>query len=181
VQRRHQGAIYQLAWAPDGSTLASAGNDGQVILWGHDLTPRQRLLQSDHATWSVAFSPDGRTVATGGGDKLVRLWDVKTGRPRQPPFLGHAGQVYGVAFSQDGTTLASAGEDATVRLWNLRTGHAHATLRGHGSQWVQTVAFTLTEGAAGTGPRQVLASASRDGTVRLWRAATEKEVQARPK
>jgi WD40 repeat protein len=177
----HSGAVYQVAWSPDGSTFASAGGDGMVLLWGRDLRPRQRLdLTPEGAgeVWSVAFSSDGQAMATGSSDQVVRLWRLtRTGQYVEERFTGHRGRVYSVSFSPDGSTLASASEDATVRLWSLRTRRLHGTLRGHAGKGVQAAAFAPADGSQS----RLLASASEDGAVRFWRAATEGEGLSRPR
>ncbi len=73
--------MYSVAFAPDGTTLATGDTDGTVILW--DLTdpaqPRrlgQPLTGHTGPVYSVAFAPDGTTLATGGDDGTVILWDL---------------------------------------------------------------------------------------------------------
>jgi hypothetical protein len=76
----HTGWVGEVAFSPDGHTLA-ASDDQIVILW--DLTDRtqpRRLGQplTGHTGWveEVAFSSDGHTMATASIDKTVILWDL---------------------------------------------------------------------------------------------------------
>jgi hypothetical protein len=111
--------LFTLAFAPDGSVLASAGTDQVVCLW--DITTGKESRRLDgHAgeVFTVAFAPDGRTLAAAGKDGAVRLWEIVTGKQRRR-LAAHAGEVFGVAFAPDGRLLASAGGDGTVRLWDL--------------------------------------------------------------
>ena len=113
--------IYNIAFSPDGKTLAGACWDSTVRLWDAKTGElKHRLTEhKEHAT-SVAFSPDGTTLASGGGlfDNTVRLWDPETGELKRV-FTGHMGSVQGVAFSPDGGVLASGSGDGTVLLWKV--------------------------------------------------------------
>jgi len=85
ILRGHTSDITGLAWSPAPtaqSTLASIGNDGQVLLW--NVTGQQQLLSH---SWSqspgvagnemeLAWSPDGRYIAAGYGDSTVIIWKV---------------------------------------------------------------------------------------------------------
>ncbi len=64
----HGGAVRAVAWSPDGSQLASGGDDGEVAIWdrGHRGTGRRRVEQFPQWIDVVAWSPDGTTVAACG-------------------------------------------------------------------------------------------------------------------
>jgi WD40 repeat protein len=69
-----------VAFAPNGLSLATAGDDQTVRLWGltNPARPRplgQALSGHTSAVSDVAFAPDGRSLATASGDQTVRLWD----------------------------------------------------------------------------------------------------------
>ena len=75
----HAFEVWGLDWSPDGGRLASAGADGQVIVWD----PRhQRALVSfrlDSEVRSVAWSHDGKKLAAVGQKGMVKLWSAEIG------------------------------------------------------------------------------------------------------
>jgi WD40 repeat protein len=160
--------VHAVAFAPDGRTLAVAGDGwynqpGQLVLW--DLTAGQsRAALPGHrgGVLSVAFTYDGALLASADFDGAVKLWDVATGTERTT-LVEHGLEAHAVAFSPDGLTLASAHLNGMIQLWDVATGAARATLRGHASV-VRTVAFA-PDGAT-------LASGGLDRTVRLWDVAS---------
>ncbi|RMH48636.1 MAG: cytochrome C [Alphaproteobacteria bacterium] len=80
VLRGHVGKIVDLAAAPDGRHLASAGWDGTARLWDIG-TGREILGIEAHPTGvnAVAFGPDGRTLLTAGKDGILAEWRLRDG------------------------------------------------------------------------------------------------------
>jgi WD40 repeat protein len=167
----HRFAVRDLAFAPnpDVPRLASASGDGTVRIW--DVTTGKETvapLRHTNEVNSVAFSQDGRLLASGGYDRVVKVWDTGTWTVlHEHP--DPTGTVESVAFHpKDSRVLAWGGKDATVKLWNRATNEIH-TLRGHTS-WVSGVAFS-PDG-------RWIASASFDGTVKLWQVPYMQEARA---
>jgi WD40 repeat protein len=159
----HTGAVFSLAYAPDGKLLASGSQDGTVRLWDTAAGKERFTLRAhDGEVLAVAFSPDGQLLVSGGKEGLAKVWDVKTGQERFS-LPRHQGAVTSVAFSPDGKRLASAGDGRTAKVWELATRQSVHSLEGHGS-FVQAVAFS-PDG-------KVLATGSADFALRLWDAAT---------
>ena len=72
-----------------------------------------------------------------------------------------------IAYSTDGQMIATGGSDGTIKLWDVRNFEHRFTFKGHTTA-VQCIKF-LSE--------TTLVSGSRTGHVRLWRAATEEQVE----
>jgi WD40 repeat protein/serine/threonine protein kinase len=164
-----RGWIWNVAFCPDGTRLASAsGGDRTVKIWD-TASGRELKTLKGHAggVYDVAWSPDGRRLASGSFDQTVRLWDTTTGEV-VAVFRGHTTAVLGVAFGPHGDRLASISEDQTVKLWDVRTAAGVRNLIGHTNN-IRSVAFSLD------GKR--LASGSWDQTVRIWDATTGQELR----
>jgi WD40 repeat protein len=118
----HKGWINAVAFGPDGTTLATGGNDGTVRLWDV-ATGKQRRTLTGHrgAVLDLSFDSEGGTLATGGADGTVRLWDPAGGGERRTINPGRTAQVYDVAFSPDGTLLATNTATA-LSVWKAATG-----------------------------------------------------------
>jgi WD40 repeat protein len=109
--------IRDLAFSPDGLTLASAGWDNTVRLW-EPTTGREIVPFRGHTgiIFRLAFAPDGKTLATSSFDGTVKLWNLKV-RAEVATLRGHRGPIPAVAFAPDGNLMATAGADGKIRLW----------------------------------------------------------------
>jgi len=76
----HTGVIHMLSYAPDGSALASAGQDGTVRIWDLKSATPRFVLPHDRPVLSVAYSPDGKLLASGSSDGSLHLWNSRTGK-----------------------------------------------------------------------------------------------------
>ena len=136
----HTDAGLDLAYFPDGKTLASASWDRTVRLWD-PVTGKELAVLRGHpkGPWTVAISPDGKLIASGGPETgSLILWDAAT----RKPLYTIPGSVGGIAFSPDGRTLATAAmkaaekggytvSDVTVR--DVTTGAPRTSLASPGS------------------------------------------------
>jgi WD40 repeat protein len=161
--------INSVAFSPDGKILA-AGGKGGVYLWqvrtGQLL---HRFVAHTGGTCTVAFAPDGRRLASAGGDGVIALWDIMTGKVTHR-YKGHRKTIRSVTFSPGGERIASASQDGTIRLWNTKTGRE---LWQAGDQVNEVLSLAFSPDG------KTLASGSVDRTdsLRLWEAATGKEIR----
>jgi WD40 repeat protein len=164
----HRDAIWACTFSPDGTRIASGGDDNEARLW-YAATGVLLATYRGHASkvLSAAFRADGAQLVTGSADGTVRQWDVATGREVEPPYDRHSGEVATAVYSPDGHWIASAGTDRTIRVWQATGRHDVAVLHGHTGN-VTGVAF------APDARRLASLSIGRgfgwagDNTVRVW-------------
>ena len=77
IIRGHEGPIFSVCYAPDGSRLYSAGSEGIVRVIGAD-SDRIEMHWSASPEWiyTLSVSPDGKQLATGDWAGNVRLWRI---------------------------------------------------------------------------------------------------------
>jgi WD40 repeat protein len=112
-------AIWSIAFMPNSSLVATAGQDG-VRIYDSISGKRERRLSSE-PTRNIAFSPDGKLLAVvqnTDADPTIRLVDTAN-LQLCATLQGHKAMVFSVRFSPDGKTLASASKDATALIWNV--------------------------------------------------------------
>lgn len=80
----HKQEVCGLKYAPDGSQLASGGNDNKLMVWqGTEATPVWRFAEHNAAVKAIAWNPhQSGILASGGGtaDKKIRFWNTITGK-----------------------------------------------------------------------------------------------------
>src|SRR5262249_12877454 len=138
----HSWYLYDMAFAPDGTRLASVGIEGTVLVW--DTSTGLLLAALELARMASAFrarfSPDGRHLLTfGNGETTVCVWDTQTWE-EEWRMEGAAAEVEGVAFSPDGRRVATGSKDGTVQVWDFASGKELGRVRGHEKE-VTSVAF----------------------------------------
>jgi WD40 repeat protein len=74
------GAIFALAFSPDGSRIAVAGASDEVPIHQTETGERTATCKGRKGNYALAFSPDGEHLATGGFDGKVRIYEVKSGK-----------------------------------------------------------------------------------------------------
>ena len=136
--------------------------------------PARHTLQSHRQPVTcVAFHPIFSSIASGSEDATIKIWDWELGELERT-VKGHTKGVLDVDFGgpRGGTLLASCSSDLTIKLWDPSDEYKNIrTLPGHDHS-VSAVRF-IPGGAAGAPMSgNLLASASRDKTIRIWDVTT---------
>jgi WD40 repeat protein len=169
----HARSAFSPQIADDGKTLYTASLDGTVLIW--DLVGRRRLGQRFTAGTRndnnprYALSSDGRLLAHGQADGAISLVDMRTLTPLKTfPVVSESG-VEGIGFVPGSHLLVVGGDSGSVALADADRGRVVERLHGHRATIrARAVSDNIiwTPGISADG--SLLATASKDGTIRFW-------------
>ncbi|CAB3378883.1 Hypothetical predicted protein [Cloeon dipterum] len=157
------------------------------------LEPSQTLSGHSSSVLCVRFDPSGAHLASGSLDKTLRVWDVASVKCAKV-LQGHDRYVTSCSFSRDGSLLSSGSNDKTVKIWNvggrmsvdsilvpsptascLPTDASHGKLVEERSASNVKLLQKIECGVSvnfcqfGPGPSNILAAATGEKFVKLWR------------
>jgi WD40 repeat protein len=167
----HDDVVFSIVFSPESQRLASASFDKTVRVW--DVASHKSLLRLDgHSdfVYGVAFSPDGKWLASCSKDRSVKITDASTGQSRQT-ISGMNEDILAVAFHPDGKSIVSSGYETSIFWWAARvegaavdSGQVTASprIRAQGGHGIAVHELVFSKDG------KLLASASADGTARLW-------------
>jgi WD40 repeat protein len=152
------------ALAPDGKRAAVGQNDGNVEVW--DLEAKSLVSRTPghlKAVMTVSFDRDS-VLRTAGADRYLKLWNRQwTATIDGIPFYDEEISPPAAAFARDGRAVLVA-RTSKVQLWHIER---HALDREIAGSDVPPATLVAISADASRG-----ATASADGTVRLWDLAT---------
>lgn len=135
--RKHTQAVNAVRFDPSGEMLATAGDDGMLIVWsradsitvefGHqdDDIKESWSVKLLHNTqleiYDICWSPDSRYIATGSMDHITKIYCVTTGQ-KLCDLANHSHYVQGVAWDPLGEYLATQGADRALHIYSLKPG-----------------------------------------------------------
>ena len=150
-------------FSPDNTMLVLPYRDGCHRVLKFPECKELFRIASAHNTeaLSARFSPDGRLLATNDRDMALRLWSVPdwkllgTIRPSGP-----SPQPWSMEFTPDSAQIVLTSWNKRAQVWNVSTLAMVSAFQGHGG--------LVTDVAIRTREPMIFATASTDGTLRLW-------------
>ncbi|KAJ2806846.1 Transducin beta-like [Coemansia guatemalensis] len=150
--------VTSIVWNEQGTLLATACFNGQLRIWTAKGELKQSLRQRYVPIIAMRWNRKGSYLLSAYLDGTVAMWDVSLGQLRQE-YKAHVGCVLDVDW-MDNSTFASCGSDRAVKVWRENDSSAPIkTFTGHKSD-INSIKWH-------PGGRY-LASASDDGTVKIW-------------
>lgn len=162
-----------MALSPDGSTLATSNRE-KIYFWDLNIGKIKALIfAGHHSTYSdLAFSHDGTTLAS--NDFRIVLWDLSTYVYKATVYarrvISHvnvpSSGYTSIAYSRDGQYLVAGNMNWLVHLFYKGRTY-ESTLIGHTDE---VLSIAISDDST------VLASGSKDNTVRIWDVDTATEI-----
>ena len=161
-QQGHYFDMNTLAYAPDGQTIATGGDDGKVKVWStHNGFCFVTFSEHTAPVLAVSFAKHGHVLFSASLDGTVRAYDLVRYRNFRTFTSPSPVQFSCLAVDPSGEVVAAGSTDSfEVFLWSVQTGKLLDVLAGHEGP-ISSLAFSPA------GANQ-LVSGSWDRTVRLW-------------
>jgi serine/threonine protein kinase len=155
------GAVYSVAFSPNGKFLLSGSHEA-LVLWNCADGSQARRYPAYEGAWTaVGFGSTGRMAAAGAQRGHVQLWDLQAGQPIRTLF-GHSAPIRRVQFTPDGTRLITAGDDCALRVWATHSGELLQWLEASDPLHAAALLSNTTSALIGGG------RAGGDFSLRVW-------------
>ncbi|XP_041037754.1 WD repeat-containing protein 26-like isoform X2 [Carcharodon carcharias] len=158
-----EGVRVQCLWClNDGKTILASDTHQRIRGYNFEELTDRNIVQEDHPVMSFTVSRNGRLALLNVATQGVHLWDLQD-RVLLQKYQGVTQGFYTIHSCLGGMSedfIASGSEDHKVYIWHRKSELPVAELTGH----------TRTVNCVSWNPQipSMLASASDDGTVRIW-------------
>ncbi|KAL4071727.1 WD40-repeat-containing domain protein [Scleroderma citrinum] len=149
---RHTAPVNVTRWSPNGELIASAGDDGMIIVWVQSSTPPIATYGGDLSTedlqyekeywkprttfrcttmqvYDLTWSPNGEYILAGSTDNCARVFTAADGKCVHE-IAEHNHYVQGVAWDPLNEYIATQSSDRSMHVYRISTKHgsfdAHA-------------------------------------------------------
>lgn len=140
--RKHTQAVNVVRFNRTGDILATAGDDGLLILWtlsdriiqdfgqqDDDMKESWTVFQIHHTNseiYDLLWSPDNHFIATGSMDNCLKIFDVSNGN-KLAEITEHSHYVQGISWDPLGEFITSLSADRSLHVYSLKRGSQGST------------------------------------------------------
>ena len=155
----HKGLVWTVSFTPDNKGLISAGSDSSVIYWDIEAKKPNVVYKGKSRIKHIEINPKGNYIVVGNEKGEVILLD-RSNNYAESVIMDHKGKtVHSVAFSNDGNFVVSGDVNGMVKVYSMAEHKTVAVLSDHKAR-INDIEFS--------NDNKLMATASFDGTVRLW-------------
>lgn len=154
------GNVHRAIFNADGSRVVSVSDAAGPTLW--DAQTGRQVVRMQTPAFTASFTPDGKNLATSNVElRTVGVWDAQNGAAISDVFVETRPE--NLLFGPDGkrTIIGDSYRGEIPSLWDMPSGTRIASLFGHKSGLL---------GLSFSRDGSLVATASLDGTARLWDA-----------
>lgn len=178
----HEGAVLDVAFAPNNIYLASVSGDKTLRLW--DVTTETPYVKLEgHADWvlSLAWSPDCSFIATGDNSGMAVVWNIEEVLKNRKTIAkcqkdgvgdnltykkhlkGHSKFITSISWrpmhlEYPSVSFVTSSKDGTLRIWNAQMGNCVTTSARHAKSVTKVI----------WGGEDLIYSASQDCKIIVW-------------
>lgn len=132
--RKHTQAVNATRFDQTGDYLATAGDDGLLIIWilaneviqdfgNQDDELKEswivkKVFHTNSEVYDISWSPDSKFIAAGSTDNSIRIFDCQSGE-KVLDWKGHGHYVQGISWDPQGEFLATQSADRSLRVYRL--------------------------------------------------------------
>ncbi|XP_048050287.1 telomerase protein component 1-like isoform X2 [Megalobrama amblycephala] len=167
ILRGHNGGVTCLAFSPTGKELLSGGKDQALMLWNVNASPPvlSQSFSHCHGDWITGCAWTSSAVLSCSSDCKLRMWDIQTGSLLRE--ILSSSSLSTLCCWED---LVMAGStDGLLMVWKWESGVQVTRIQAHKSRLHHCTVVSQPHLGDNFKPEDLLiASASEDGTVKLW-------------
>ena len=115
------GTVWSVDFAPDGSEVGAAIEDGSVRIWDLETQQFRKSFNAHRGiVWTIRFHDTRPLFATSGDDGMVKLWNRDSYQLVKEWRANNA--VRSVAFSPDGARIVAGDREGIIHVFDIDSG-----------------------------------------------------------